>query len=947
MKSLIIKLAVVLLIICSAVSMTLADTPPANTIPVIGLKPAYEGIDTEFFSFLSWHFFDGLSRQGYSMADILNNVVLPGDTTGMLTIVNPWLITCETTWYANMYGEVAGKPFVRPGWNNYVINDSVSCDKDTIIDSRTITEMEDRMELVADSLNASFNQNSHSVWFYYSYDEAPAFQYSRMIRDSVAGVYSEFDDYMPNLYTQEMDSVYRPDLDSTLKWQPTLAEVDSRGVLSWMNWYIQQADSTRELGYIISCMHTLKNWAYATNIELGYNDIPPNFDNQAQAVEALLDMEYQEYDVHSTAEANYPSFLALDAYPFRLVGTDYQTDSSYTQQLGDSLEHWLVDHYEEAMDSTFIPTWRVTLEDTSRHVSMFFVPQAFGKAGGTAMWSSDSTALQYDSYGYRIPTPQDFRMTCNSALIRQAKAILPFCFVTYVSTSSVDTIYTVIAGLLDENNIPFDAPYEEWVYTDRLRSDIDYIPPDSIAPFISGFDPLYSQPSRPVDVQGSQRNTENYLLWKFAAYARLWNSAKRTLGDIARVAPELARLNWWEDYVDYVEIEYDGTEPSMFITPQAKVFTDSTESYAYIYYLNRFCRANDNPFEITIDAGDFPSGTPFSEYALDHSRRFLVEGDEIARDEYSFLDTLDAGEGRLLEMISSSSINYGDLRITDPDITVIRAADDDTLSDYRGTPGETVDICAMFYNMGTSSLTEVEVYLYDDTDSIMLDTQYVSFDGLDTDSCYKCDRDDAIFSWTPRSTDLGVHRLRVYTESIFLEHDSTDNTARLVYIVDPADYATEELDDPWDMTEATSNPPTWHTKDIKSMTGWNSSLFTDSVSGMFEGTIPDPSTGSTMEMNLGTSSSTWIDTDIYHNLCLTGIAETSLNIEIHWIDGDDDTSYIDTGEDFTATWQEIGPVDLSGVAWDGLRIKKLWFEFSSGSHSSATDVRIGWIKLTE
>jgi len=66
-----------LLIILWAISvLSNADSPPPNTIPVIGLKPGYEDINTEFFCFLSWNCFDGLSRQGYEAQDILGNVVL-------------------------------------------------------------------------------------------------------------------------------------------------------------------------------------------------------------------------------------------------------------------------------------------------------------------------------------------------------------------------------------------------------------------------------------------------------------------------------------------------------------------------------------------------------------------------------------------------------------------------------------------------------------------------------------------------------------------------------------------------------------------------------------------------------------------------------------------------------------------------------------------------------
>ena len=103
--------------------------------------------------------------------------------------------------------------------------------------------------------------------------------------------------------------------------------------------------------------------------------------------------------------------------------------------------------------------------------------------------------------------------------------------------------------------------------------------------------------------------------------------------------------------------------------------------------MNRFCRANGNPFEITVDAGDFPSGTPFSEYALDHSRRFIIEGEMISRDVYAFRDTLDAGEARLLQMFDDSLGLDADVRITDPDLNAILPAGDDTLLDCRSVPG--------------------------------------------------------------------------------------------------------------------------------------------------------------------------------------------------------------------------------------------------------------------
>ncbi len=932
------------IILLTATAISFSDSPPANTIPIVGLKPSYEEIDTEFFCFLSWHHFDGLSRQFYDEEDILENVVLSGDTTGMITLVNPNNLTWITQTYSHMFAMDTDSAYARPGWNGYKINDTTTIASDTLLSTRSTFEMIDMMEAVAEELDTLFNQESHSVWFYYGYDEAPANQWNRMVNES-----SAYDNFIPSLFTQAMDSVYRPELElaSDSTWQPTLEEVDKRGTLSWMNHYIKQQDSIREINYIISCMHTITDWAGFHNKTLENNNTPPRPTDLAQAVRSLFSMEYQGYvsgSIQPAPESNHPSFLALDAYPFRLVGTKYQVDSSYTQLLGDSLENWMLDHYEVGMDSTFITAWNIRNDSLlANDIAVLFVPQSFGRAGGKDMWNDLLTVLKYGSYAYRIPTPQEFRMTCNSGLIRGAKAILPYCLTSYNSGAGDLTD----AGLLDENNIPFDAPYEEWVYMDRPTDSLSYISPDSIAPFINGYDPFYDLPPRPTSVLGSQRNTENFLLWKFSAYGRLFNSVKKTFAEIARVAPELALLNWWEYNQNNADIDYDGTEPSMFREPQIKVFTDEDEDNCYLYYLNTFCRADNNPFEIVVESSDFPPNTPFSEYALDHSRRFIIEGEFSGQDTYIFTDTLDAGEARLLQMFHDENPLLADIRITDPDLFVILPYDSDTLSDCQSYPGTPVAIHASFYNMGMNSLNNIFVYLKDETNNVMLDTAKVSFEGLSTSSCYEQDRAEAVFTWTPDSTDIGVHRLRVFTQELN-EPDITDNDAELVYVVKPRDYATEILNNPWDMTEATSTPfPIWNTEDIKSMIGWNTSLFTDSVSGMFEGGISDPTQLNRMFLNTGHGSSDWIDADEFVNFSLIGKASRDITIELYWIDSHGDTSHINPGISLTSSWQEIDPVDLSailGSTWGG-NLKKLWIEFNGGN--LPVSIRIGFIKLTE
>ena len=168
-----------LLLICllSITANSFSDNPPANTIPVIGLKANYEDIDTEFFCLLSWHNYDGLSRQYYQADSILAKVVLSGDTTGMLTVINPWNLTSVTNWYSHMFEMNTDSAYSRPGWKGlvyYIGSTAYTCNGDTVLANKSPSEMIAEMTSVAEDLETLFNQDSHSVWFYYGYDEAPA-----------------------------------------------------------------------------------------------------------------------------------------------------------------------------------------------------------------------------------------------------------------------------------------------------------------------------------------------------------------------------------------------------------------------------------------------------------------------------------------------------------------------------------------------------------------------------------------------------------------------------------------------------------------------------------------------------------------------------------------------------------------------------------------------------
>jgi len=934
------------------VAISFSDSPPANTIPIIADRPTFEDITLELLCTLSWMHFDAVNRYGYNPPELLEKLVEPAADVGLYVIISPGLIWQWDNQWARMsiYPIDHDNAYARPGWYDPAIS---SCSGDTLLESKTASEMQSSLETAVGIL-AGYFEDQDNVWFYLCFDEAPARQWNRMVNDSAevnesTYVACFFDDYIPNMFTQAMDSVYRSDYQTPGNyWLPTLEEVEPTGMVSWLKWELEDAESYHPMTITFSGMHTMVDWAGASNLfeETGFN--PPSYSDQATAVRSFLNMEYQDYsDSILDAEENFPEFFAVDAYPFRIVGIEYQEAEGYTPALGDSLELWIFEQYIEAIDSTFIPAREIAIE-RGTDIPIIYWPQGFGRVGGNAMWAYDDTLsqyiLDYKSCFYRYPTPQEFLMNCNIALLRGAKGIQPFCLASYDQGT-----YSVLAGHLDRNHVPFDAPYEEWVYRDRPISDtLQYISPDLIPPFMDGYDPLYDLPSRPVAIPYSERNVENYLLWKFEPYGRLWNSMQKTFAQIARVAPELATLWWWEDYENEASIEYDGTEPDPFYAPRIKVFTDSTESDCYLFYVNRYCRANDNPFEIVYDSSDLPGGIDHSDRVLDHSRRFVMDGVQNPRGVYTFLDTLDAGQARLVQLFNADSGLAADIRITSPDVWTIKPYTDDTTSVLRNTHGETLDIIARFYNMGTERADNVEVTAFDLTDEAFVgSTDYLDFDGLSTDSgsCRQTDSDDVIFSWNTGSASIGPHIIRIRAEGVQSEPDTLDNTVLVTFLLDPVDYATEVLENAWDMNE--DGDSTWHTDDITDLDGWVSSSFSDSVSGMFEGAISNPGSTDRLFLNTGSGASNYIDTDTYHNLSLAAKAQHTLDMYLYWIDTDNVTHYVDTGEDLTTNWAEIGPIDLEGLSlsWAAKRAKQVWLEFS-GSNLE-TEVRIGWIRLTE
>jgi hypothetical protein len=536
-----------------------------------------------------------------------------------------------------------------------------------------------------------------------------------------------------------------------------------------------------------------------------------------------------------------------------------------------------------------------------------------------------------------------------------------------------------MSSLLDRHNIPFDAPYEEWVYTGRWPTDLDddfeYIRPDSLPPWIDGYDPLYEVEDPPSESEYAKYK-EDYYEWLFEPYAELYNNLGGILAGVKWIGPEMHDLWWCSDTLsDGADISYNTFTPVDPISPVIKVFEDEDQEACYLFYVDRYCISNDNPYEITFNPGDLPNHADCTTRLLDHSRRFIMDGTYSPSETlYTFLDALDAGEARLVQLVNLHGGLPADVRITSSNIRMLQT--EGTLIHMETTVGDTVNIYADFYNMGIQSRDTVYVTLFDSTGSEMIGLDTLEFDGLGyllPDSCRSCDCSTASFTWTPDSTDIGVHRLSATAATWHGEPDSNDNSVDFVFVVNPRDYATEVRGDAWDMTEDTTN--TWNTADIEAIAfNWDttSTGWTDSVSGMFEGVI---NYDATLEDFHGTISLTipqdsTIDSDLYHMLSFgvtvnnpnEPVGDDACSILLRWKKSNGTWGcnwydvlsthnyYVSNGWD---GWSDIGPIDLNDIDslhWSDDDVSELWLMFKAECPfipCFPIVIRVGWLSLEE
>ncbi|MGM0628246.1 MAG: hypothetical protein ACQETZ_08805 [Candidatus Fermentibacterota bacterium] len=946
-------------------------TLPTMVVRMRGPQVGYDDMKLPLLAALTWKYFDATNFHGMSTDGKFGGFLSRCDSAHIHYSLcaadiqqyhKEWADTTHRYWFrhAPSMGLLSDSCFARSDSTSQSIANYASAEE--MFDSDEEFALKPEMRTLAD------NTYDHPyLWFFEVYDEAVNRQWGNVADDTLP-----LNDYVPNMYTQ----------DTTASGELSMEEIEPAGIFSWQKW-LAEHDT-------LNAVPMTLNFAFFHSIDPGQFDPDwpgvnyGDFGILGRAVRALMQARYQPPPqggvIPDTTFANPPEFFCIDYYPFRYVDSEYEE----TTTMCDTNWVFLIEHCEEGMDSTMM-----NAVVDGEPVPVYFYAQTIGAAAGPKMHGcSSSPQIDYNSYLYRNPTPQEFRMLCNLALLHQAKGIFPYSLCSYIERpNQLDSTWNYgCTALLDRQLISFDAPYEEWVYTGRWPEhdtyDYSYVRPDSIPPWMDGFDPLY-EIDAPPDPAVDPKYNERWYEWLFEPYGILWSEIGGIMAGVKRIAPEMHDL-WYAEtqsfgaYWDAADIYCpDSLSLAHYVAPEVRVLLPEGEDDPnYLFYVNRYMRADSLPVRIVMDADSFPPFTDLSQ-ALDHSRRCFVEVDGSTIGIYVCEDTLAAGEGRLLELTESSNIQ-ADLRVTKPDVYCRPEGWVRRRRELRCTAGRDLELGATFYNMSDSPTGNITVTFKDLSADppTTLGTDSISLPGMD--GFYEPDSASAVTEWETESADIGTHLVEISAESIPGEY-TPDNSVEVTVLIEPRDYAAAVRGDPWDMTEDELSPPDWHTSDIESVAwNWDSSGtagWTDSISGMFEGALEyDGQIGQyrgDIGLAIPADREEYIDTDTYHMLSL-GMVTMNPNsssedwgaMKVRWKEAGvgwsdwcgllQGTGYqVGNGRD---QWRTVGPIDLDdvdGLGWEdgglaeGLELS-IRGDPSEGSEGTPpVDVRIGWVRLEE
>lgn len=541
----------------------------------------------------------------------------------------------------------------------------------------------------------------------------------------------------------------------------------------------------------------------------------------------------------------------------------------------------------------------------------------------------------------RITIPEEVKELANLAVLHEVKGIMHFVLYSFAEKGDC------WANLWDDDQVPFDAPYEEYVY----NRDHDYFSdPDSLQPFNPDdpiHDPFRDLPPRPEDSLSYHKYLEHLYQWKYAPYARNYNALGEVNNQLHIIGNEL--LNLWKTQSLAVIIWPDS---SGIVPPEVVTFSPTDTIDKYLFFVNKDLRHSEMGFTVKIMRYDSLNGEEFavplpphlrSAHVLDLSERHLISR-TVGPVYITFRMVLGAGEGKLVRLVEGTEA--GDAMLADPDVRfyLVEGGAASTVPQHEFTEGDTIRLYATVYNLGFSPLNNLSVSFYDGhvDPSNLIRTKVVNLPALDTRDTLPA---MAIASWDWYASDtlISVHDINVQAVASGPgEEREENNHGHMALLIHPEDYATAVVGDPWDMTEKqVQTPGEPSTADIDSFQDFTETP--DSISGVWEAEIstlisqPDPK----VYLHLPDS----IDGSKYNQFSVrfTQIPSTGEGyVKIGWL-ASDMTSGSDSAL-YTFNQWNIEEFDWSNnAAWVNKQISTLWVHPDT---VAGTQFRLAWVKLT-
>lgn len=658
----------------------------------------------------------------------------------------------------------------------------------------------------------------------------------------------------------------------------TCSRSDSLGIHSWLKWKIEHRDSLHSV-----CINL--GGAYRNN-----------------AGRSMCNAKYR--NVQGQISSNKMKSLAFDDWPF---------------------------------------LWWASIGDTSRLRAACTIPSdSLTNIGKQANPSDPAkvyiTQLQHCGWprvpsdtinDCRIPIPEEVREFANLSILHEIKGIFYFVLPTEPDRW---------AQFWDEQFVPFDAPYEEYVYN---RSSSLYYPPDSLRPFWDSTHPIHDpfrSPGNRPDTTGPRR-WENYYLWKYAPYARNWNFMRSINDPLHIIAPHLPDL--WKVGQRITSVVADGGVPTYV---EYVTFADSVQGHNptafYAFIVNKDFNSTQRGFTVTVNGSQLPQ-PPIGQryYVLDLNSRHLIP----STGNIVFHTVLKPGEGRLFRFIIGplptgeggtlaalpvvpnpyNGSKWSTLLVTDPDISFYKSGQQP--GEVQFTEGDTVVLQAVIYNLGFANKSDsVKFYRGDPlAGGTYLGGSYVTVPALSIYDTLPKSVTVTVNWITNGSTALGPHDINVILKG------ATSSAHQLLWL-NAEDYATKVNNNPWDMTEDPLYP------DISSYAGFTA--LTDSISGAWEG---ETFTDITPYPELHFRITSPIDASKYKLFKCRIYSNQNDSCTVRWYPQQPGgvPGMVNLPGN---TWTEV-TIDLGGLLGWGGSVTDFYLKFAS---MDGRKIRLAWAKLT-